>query len=353
MGIILLPWLIYLQIREGVPIMTSFQGRQEISSGADQRLSDRFPQIAWVTKIPLLIYSFSWILFAFFFGTGAVSLPGPSLKLEGLFLGVQLSVPVLCVLIGIVIVIPLFLNAFRYLWKIRNQLSFSEPGHRLLIIFGMWVFLHNLVYSLILPRVGSGGRYAPFNQFVFWLFLIIGVFAIRNRAIKLGVAFGIIILMGISHFYWQNIYTANVAYTVKVRVATAKFIDERYPSDAMVGTNDLGAIRYYARQQIMDLFGFVNKEIIDHIRNGGSFGDYIYKTCLEYVMLFGSVEGVGMDFAKEMGLLTDKRFKLVEEKVFSISSEEWMFGVPPVQSYMPAEIVYRIEWQDGSKCLSP
>ena len=238
-----------------------------------------------------------------------------------------------------------------YLWKKRRLISFDEPTHRLLIIFGLWIFLHNLAYSIILPKVGSAGRYAPLNQFVFWLFLIIGVFTLRNQIARLGAALSIFVLLAIGLNYWKNIYTANVKYSVDVRIAAARYIDEHYPHDALVGTNDKGAIRYYSHQRIVELFGYINKEIVKHFESGGTFADFISEMCLDHVMLFGYTDDLGIGFAEGMKLFDDYRFDLVEEAVFSVSNEEWMFGIAPIESYLPAQIIYRIVWEENSNCI--
>ena len=350
MGILLIPWLIYLQTREGLPITATFQGRQANALFIGDQVSNQAPQIAWLLEISPLLYFFSWTGFLLFFGTGAVSLPGPKLGMDGSQLASVYSIPYVSVLISLVIIIPLLMKACMHLWKKRRHISFDEPTHRLLIIAGLWIFLHNLAYSIVLPKVGSAGRYASLNQFVFWLFLIIGVFALKNQYARLGAAFSIIVLLGIGLQYWKNIYAANVKYSINVRIASARYIDEKISHDALIGTNDKGAIRYYSHQRIVELFGYINKEIFNHLESGGTFADFISEMCLDYVMLFGYTDDIGIGFAEGMNLFDDERFELVEEAVFSVSNEEWMFGIASIESYLPAQIIYRIDWLESSNC---
>jgi len=69
-----------------------------------------------------------------------------------------------------------------------------------------------------------------------------------------------------------------------------------------------------------------------------------------YLMLFGSVDGYGLDFRQEMDLYGDPRFNLVVEKSFSVPIEDWKLGSGPLRNYMPKMNVYRVIWQDKSRC---
>jgi hypothetical protein len=137
---------------------------------------------------------------------------------------------------------------------------------------------------------------------------------------------------------------------LNVRIPAAKFIDEKIPHGEAIGATDLGVVRYYAHQPIIDLFGHVNQNVFAFRESGGTWADYISKEGLCYLMLFDSVENNGMDFAKEMKLKNDPRFDLEKIATFSISPEDWYFGNGPHQNYMPAVSIYNIDWHDNAVC---
>ncbi|NIX58907.1 MAG: hypothetical protein GWN14_24040, partial [candidate division Zixibacteria bacterium] len=45
---VMLPWLVYLQIREGMPVSNSLNGRQYVVSEVDKRIVSEFPVFFWL-----------------------------------------------------------------------------------------------------------------------------------------------------------------------------------------------------------------------------------------------------------------------------------------------------------------
>jgi hypothetical protein len=347
---LLVPWMGYLTIREGVPITSSFQGRQVVIFEVDKHIAYQFPQLAWALKVPPLIHFFCWFVFVIIHVTGISIVSGPSLRLESSLLGAQLSFPLIGLLVVSIICFPLIIIAFKYLYEQRGRFKKSDHFHRVILIAGIWLFAHNLAYALFLPQVGSAGRYALMNHIGFWLLLFIGIFALRNRYLKLIASFATITLLGISLSYWNSIYKANVDYQINVRIPAARFIDEEISQDKVVGATDLGVLKYYSSQHIVDLFGHVNPEYVGFRNSGGTWADYLSLEEVCYLVLFDSIETNGLDFTREMKLNDDSRFDLEKEVTFSISPEEWLFGNGPHQNYMPAMSIYRVIWHNEDAC---
>lgn len=347
--VILAPWFIYLQIREGVPISSSFQGRQYVVSSVEERINDQFPLFSWCQKIYPLIHFVCWVYFIFTFTTGSISLPTPVFSLGGSLVGTELTIP----LAGIVIFflcLPLMILSVKKIQIYPKLGSINKPDDRLKIVMLSWWFLLNLAYALFLPRVGSAGRYTPMNHMVFWISLLLGTTLIKKHKIRVLSTVFVILLFGISLNYWRTVYQANVDYMANVSKKAALFVDTNYPSDTPLGVTDLGPIGYYSRQPIVDLFGYINQDFNNFMKEGGNTADYIVKEHLCYLMLYDSLENAGLDFAEEMDLLDDQRFYLSLEQSYSVSVEEWEIGSDPIRNYMPVVNIYRVNWQDQISC---
>jgi hypothetical protein len=347
--LILAPWLIYLQMREGVPVSTSFHGRQFVVSEVEERISTQFPHFFWLQKINPLVHVASWVYFILIYISGSISLPGPVLDLGGDLVGTELTIPIAGIIVGLVC-LPLILLSFKHFLKSMKPQSLNEPRQRLQIVIISWILIFNLAYAVFLPRVGAAGRYIPMNHMFFWICLLIGSTLIRKKFIKRISYVFIIILLGVSINYWRMVYQSNVNYLVNVRKQAAKYIDEQFPLDKPIGATDLGAIGYYSQHQVVDLFGHINKDFNNYLSAGGNIPDYLVKERLCYLMLFDSQGNSGLNFADEMGLINDPRFTLTIENSFSVEVDEWSLGNGPIRNYMPAVNVYRVNWQDDTIC---
>jgi hypothetical protein len=63
-------------------------------------------------------------------------------------------------------------------------------------------------------------------------------------------------------------YAASCNYIGSRQVATAKWMSEHLPPDAVIGTHDIGAVAYYSGRRVADMVGLVSPQMIGNI---GSF----------------------------------------------------------------------------------
>lgn len=350
--IILAPWILYLWYREGAPFTSSLRGRMLFASEAESRVSGQFPFLAKLLRLNPLVFASIWIVFILLYISGASGMPGPQWELERMVLGNPVAISVIGIAVGLVVCTPLLFLAFRHIWRRRRYLSLDKPSHRLLLVMIVWVGLHNLAYALYLPRSGAAGRYVPMNHVLFWVLLLIGVMSLQRPRLRILAGLAVIGLLGLSLSYWQDVHKANVAFTQQVRVPAARYIDEYVPPDGRVGATDIGGLRYFARQTVIDLGGHANRMATEFYEAGGSPADYVAHERLCHLMLYSSVDGVGMDFAEELGLKDDARFDLVAEASFEVPVDEWLLGSGPLRNYMPAVVVYRVDWNGPSQCAA-
>jgi len=72
-----------------------------------------------------------------------------------------------------------------------------------------------------------------------------------------------------------------------MQVHLGRWVDARLPKTARIALNDIGAIAFFSRRDVIDLMGLVTPEIIPYRRRGESgVMDYISETCPDYVIIF-------------------------------------------------------------------
>jgi hypothetical protein len=283
-----------------------------------------------------------------------VSLAGPLVEVRITELGTTVEVSVIGMLVGAAITVIVISLALRTLWIRRRRFTLANVEGRFLLILGGWLVAHNLAFAILMPGIGAAGRYSPFNNILYWAFLGIGLYSLKRGWVRYIGAACVLILTGLSLMYWRDIYQAHTVNMTVVRQAAAQYVDEELPVDRPIGAIDLGVQRYYARQQVIDMAGHVNNEVLDYWGEEILVADFVYEHQLCHIALQGPVDGTGLDMRKSLGLHDDDRFDLVEEAVFSTSLEEWKRGIGPIL-YMPAAYIYRVEWHSETFCdgLSP
>ena len=345
---ILLPWALFLYDREGFLLTASYQGRKVMVAESNMRISTH-PILKWLISINPVVYAFSWAALLLLYASGAAGIPGPSITSDQYLLGTQIGFPVLgAVVVGVCLVYIIL--AGRYFWRHRTALSFTNDDHLPMLTLLAWVVLHNMAYGLFISQIGAAGRYAVINHILFWIALFIGAWSLENKTLR-----GVSILcvagfLGFSLFYWQSVYAANIDYSQQVRIAAAEYIDSSLPADEPIGVTDLGPIQYFARQPVIDLIGHINQEVGPFRGSGGDFVDYILAEDICYLMLFGTVEEAGVDFAQEMGFRSDDRLELIPEAKFEVPVDRWQLGSEPLRNYLPAVEVYRVDWRAPGLC---
>jgi arabinofuranosyltransferase len=72
-----------------------------------------------------------------------------------------------------------------------------------------------------------------------------------------------------------------------MQVHLGRWADENVPTTARIAVNDIGAIAFFSRREIIDLMGLVTPEIIPYRRQGeGGVIRYLKEACPQYVIIF-------------------------------------------------------------------
>jgi len=72
-----------------------------------------------------------------------------------------------------------------------------------------------------------------------------------------------------------------------MQVHLGRWVDAQLPKNARIALNDIGAIAFFSRREVIDLMGLVTPEIIPYRRRGETgVMEYVSETCPEYVIIF-------------------------------------------------------------------
>jgi hypothetical protein len=72
-----------------------------------------------------------------------------------------------------------------------------------------------------------------------------------------------------------------------MQVHLGRWVDTHLPKVARLAVNDIGAVAYFSRRDVIDLMGLVTPDIIAYRRRGESgVMEYVTETCPDYVIIF-------------------------------------------------------------------
>ena len=144
----------------------------------------------------------------------------------------------------------------------------------------LWSAVLFLAYWQKLPFLYQEGRYLmPALPFIILLglrgveivldFIQNLIPAVQKKAVHAVVlsAILLVLLVQFGRGAWENrgIYAEYCKYITDRQVRTALWIRDHLPTDAVIGTHDVGAIAYYSGRRIVDMVGLVSPGMIENI----------------------------------------------------------------------------------------
>ncbi|HLA08598.1 MAG TPA: hypothetical protein VJ022_14220, partial [Anaerolineales bacterium] len=82
----------------------------------------------------------------------------------------------------------------------------------------------------------------------------------------------------------QNAY--DVFWIESQMVATAKWVGQNVPADALLAVHDIGALGYFVPNPVIDLAGLITPEVIPFIRDEKQLADYLNFRSADYLIVF-------------------------------------------------------------------
>ena len=158
----------------------------------------------------------------------------------------------------------------------------------------IWVITYLSLYALRLPVVYQHGRYAIPVIPVFLLISWEGVSdwaqpgakqwlpRVLSRVWLLSLAAGEVLFLVAG----ARAYARDVAIIESEMVATAAWLQEHVPEDAVLAVHDIGAIGYFTDRELLDLAGLISPEVIPFIRNESKLAEYLDANDADYLVTF-------------------------------------------------------------------
>jgi hypothetical protein len=162
-------------------------------------------------------------------------------------------------------------------------------GRRALGMPALALLLHPLAMALLAPYRGPGfqeGRYSihllPLAFVSLALVVGPGAGRIRHAVLVVWLVLAPFTLAPAAVRYAWAVQNINA-----MQVHLGHWVDERLPRTARLALNDVGAIAYFSRREVIDLMGLVTPEIIPYRRHGeAGVMRYLGERCPEYVVVF-------------------------------------------------------------------
>ena len=67
-------------------------------------------------------------------------------------------------------------------------------------------------------------------------------------------------------------------------VATAHWLSQNTPTNALIASHDIGAIGFFAERPLLDLAGLITPEVIDLLANEPALAQYILDSPADYLV---------------------------------------------------------------------
>ncbi len=191
----------------------------------------------------------------------------------GNYFGVIIASPFLALLPGV------------YIW-IRKVVERKNWGAVAGVI---WFFGYIAVYFLRLPAY-QHGRYIIPALSILYLWGVLGTVELMS-AIKANkrIVFlwqSVIVTLCLTFGFMGARQNALDVYWVESEmVATAKWVQENLPPDALLAVHDIGALGYFVPNPLVDMAGLINPEVVSFIRDEGRLAEYLTTSSADYLII--------------------------------------------------------------------
>ena len=183
-------------------------------------------------------------------------------------------------------VLPLTLPMIALAWRTSRALG----------IVGVILLVHPLAMALLAPYRGPGfqeGRYS-IHLLPVAILILCGAWtavaahfeshrsALASTLRVLYLAVALVTLVPAANRYAWGVQNINA-----MQVHLGHWVDEHLPRTASLAVNDIGAIAYVSRREILDLMGLATPEILPYRRQGEEgVIRFVSKSCPDYVIIF-------------------------------------------------------------------
>jgi hypothetical protein len=158
----------------------------------------------------------------------------------------------------------------------------------------IWVLGYIGIYLFRLPAY-QHGRYLIPAMPVYFLLGLAGFLAFmrssprssrRMPLIKFG--WGTELALVCAGFWIMGLrsYQADVEFIESEMVATARWVAENIPEDALIAAHDIGALGYFDHHELVDLAGLITPQVISFFRDEEQLSNYLDQQGVDYLIVF-------------------------------------------------------------------
>ena len=156
-------------------------------------------------------------------------------------------------------------------------------------VLGLGLLAHPLGMALLAPYRGPGFQEGRYSTHLLPLALVVVAVSIgatlqnRRRAVSVAwLALALWLLVPASERYAWGVQNIEA-----MQVSIGHWVGDNTPPAARLAVNDIGAIAYVSRREIVDLMGLVTPEIVPYRRQGEeAVIRFLLESCPDYVIIF-------------------------------------------------------------------
>jgi len=171
-------------------------------------------------------------------------------------------------------------------------LALCRSHGRLLAWPGAVLILHPLGMALLAPYRGPAfqeGRYSSHLAPLALVVAAVGFWSLLGRYRRVAPWLAGAYLLGAAVLLWpaSQRYGWAVQNINAMQVHLGEWVERNLPRNARLALNDVGAIAFVSRREVIDLMGLITPEILQYRRDGAAgILRYLELTCPDYLVIF-------------------------------------------------------------------
>lgn len=158
----------------------------------------------------------------------------------------------------------------------------------------LWLAAYLGMYAWRLPVTYQHGRYVMPAMGIFFVWGLLGLWRLattpasprRARLLLVGWQVGVYLLALLFWIQGGMAYARDVAFIESEMVATARWVDEKLPDDALIAAHDIGALGYFDSHPLLDLAGLISPQVIPFLREEARLAAYLDEQGADYLVVF-------------------------------------------------------------------
>jgi arabinofuranosyltransferase len=160
---------------------------------------------------------------------------------------------------------------------------------RALAVVGSALVAHPLGMALLAPYRGPAFQEGRYSIHLLPLAVVVCAVALRSRALRTRrVALAVVLALALVPLWpAAERYAWGVQNINAMQVHLGRWVSEHTPRRATLAVNDIGAIAYFSRREVIDLMGLVTPEILPYRREGESgVLEFVAARCPDFLIIF-------------------------------------------------------------------